>query len=207
MRTLGRYSARFLAPALALALGACSSYDSRLSNRSVQYLGTGNTVIDPATKEDLALKKSYWDGNGISGSPSMVINLSKQNISFFKGDKLVGVSAISSGREGFDTPSGSYTIIQRDRHHASNLYGDYVDAAGNVVQANVDVKKDPKPPGTTFAGSPMPYFMRLTNSGIGMHQGFLPGVADSHGCIRMPEKMVRIFWENTPMGTPVRVIN
>ena len=53
----------------------------------------------------------------------------------------------------------------------------------------------------------MPYFMRLTNSGVGMHQGFLPGVADSHGCIRMPEKLVKIYWENAPLGTPVRVIN
>jgi len=207
MRTLGRYSARFLTPALALVLGACAGHDSRLSNRSVQYLGTGNTVIDPATKENLALKKSYWDGNGISGSPSMVINLTKQNVSFYKGGKLVGVSAISSGREGFDTPTGSYTIIQKNINHASNLYGDYVDGAGTVVQTNVDVKKDPVPPGAKFVGAPMPYFMRLTNSGVGMHQGFLPGVADSHGCIRMPEKMVKIYWDNAPLGTRVRVIN
>jgi len=207
MRTLGRYFARFLAPAFALVLGACAGHDSRLSNRSVQYLGTGNTVIDPATKESLALKKSYWDGNGISGSPSMVINLGKQNVSFYKGGKLVGVSAISSGREGFDTPTGSYTIIQKNINHASNLYGDYVDGAGTVVQTNVDVKKDPVPPGAKFVGAPMPYFMRLTNSGVGMHQGFLPGVADSHGCIRMPEKMVKIYWDNAPLGTRVRVIN
>ena len=71
MRTLGRYSARFLTPALALVLGACAGHDSRLSNRSVQYLGTGNTVIDPATKENLALKKSYWDG--LEASPELVI--------------------------------------------------------------------------------------------------------------------------------------
>jgi hypothetical protein len=205
-----KLSARYLllpsVATLALVLGACASHDSRLTNRSVQYLGTGNTVIDPATKENLALKKSYWDGSGISGSPSMVINLSKQTISFYKSRKLVGVSAISSGREGYDTPAGSYKIIQKNLHHASNLYGDFVDPEGNVVQANVSAK-DPRPPGTSFAGAPMPYFMRLTNSGVGMHQGFLPGVADSHGCIRMPEKLVKIYWENAPLGTPVRVIN
>lgn len=189
-----------------LSLGACANYDTRLSNSSVKYLGTGNAIIDPATKENLALRKSYWDGDGVDGAPSIVINLSKQTASFYKGGKLVGVSAVSSGREGFDTPAGNYKIIQKNIDHKSNLYGDYVDASGTVVVKNVDVKKDPCPPGATFAGAPMPYFMRLTNTGVGMHQGFLPGVPDSHGCIRMPEKMVKIYWDNAPLGTPVTVV-
>jgi len=117
------------------------------------------------------------------------------------------VSAVSSGREGFDTPAGNYKIIQKNIDHKSNLYGDYVDAAGTVVVKNVDAKKDPCPPGAHFVGAPMPYFMRLTNAGVGMHQGFLPGVPDSHGCIRMPEKMVKIYWDNAPVGTPVSVVN
>jgi len=75
------------------------------------------------------------------------------------------------------------------------------------VVKDVDVKKDPCPPGAKFAGAPMPFFMRLTNTGVGMHQGFLPGVPDSHGCIRMPEKMVKIYWDNAPLGTPVTVVN
>lgn len=196
-----------LAAVVALALGACANYDTRLNSSSVKYLGTGATVVDPSVKEDLAMRKSYWDGGGIGGSPSIVISLSKQTASFYKGGKLVGVSAISSGREGFGTPAGNYKIIQKKIDHASNLYGNYVDGAGNVVQKDVDVKKDPCPPGATFKGAPMPYWMRLTNGGIGMHQGFLPGVPDSHGCIRMPEQMVKIFWENAPMGTPVAVVN
>jgi lipoprotein-anchoring transpeptidase ErfK/SrfK len=196
-----------LATVTALGLGACANYDTRLNNSSVKYLGTGSTVIDPSAKEDLALRKSYWDGDGIAGAPSIVISLSKQTASFYKGDKLVGVSAISSGREGFGTPAGNYKIIQKKVDHASNLYGDYVDASGNVVQKNVDVKKDPCPVGARFKGAPMPYWMRLTNGGVGMHQGFLPGVPDSHGCIRMPEKMVKIFWANTALGTPVTVLN
>ncbi len=198
---------RAVAAVFALSLGACASYDTRLNDRSVKYLGVGDRVVDPATKESLALKKSYWDGGGISGSPSIVINLGKQTAAFYKGDKLAGVSAISSGREGFATPAGRYKIIQKNIDHKSNLYGDYVDASGTVVVKNVDVKKDACPAGARFAGAPMPYFMRLTNSGVGMHQGFLPGVADSHGCIRMPEKMVKIYWENAPLGTPVTVVN
>jgi lipoprotein-anchoring transpeptidase ErfK/SrfK len=188
-----------------IALGACASYDPRLNDRSIVYLGTGGPVIDPSVKESLALKKSYWDDSGISGPPSIVINLSKQTASFYKGGKLVGVSAISSGREGFDTPAGTFKIMQKDLAHASNLYGDYIDAAGKVVVKDVDVTKDPRPAGTIFRGAPMPYFMRITG-GVGMHQGFLPGVPDSHGCIRMPEKMARLYWDNAPLGTPVTVV-
>jgi L,D-transpeptidase catalytic domain len=190
---------------LALALGACASYDPRLNSRNTVYLGTGGPIIDPSVKESLALKKSYWDDSGIDGPPSIVINLTKQTASFYKGGKLVGVSAISSGREGFDTPAGNFKITQKNLHHASNLYGDYVDAAGNVVVKDVDVQKDPRPPGAAFRGAPMPYFMRITG-GVGMHQGFLPGVPDSHGCIRMPEKMARLYWDNAPLGTPVTVV-
>jgi hypothetical protein len=203
MRLLGPFSQLALA-AIALALGACAGYDTRLNNRKIKYLGTGGPIIDPAMKESLALKRSYWDDSGIIGSPSIVINLSKQTAAFYKGEKLVGVSAISSGREGFDTPSGNYKIMQKDLNHASNLYGDYVDASGNVVVKDVDVKKDPRPPGLSFRGAPMPYFMRITG-GVGMHQGFLPGVPDSHGCIRMPEKMAKLFWNSAPLGTPVIV--
>jgi hypothetical protein len=203
MRLLGPFSQLALA-AIALALGACAGYDTRLNNREIKYLGTGGPIIDPAMKESLALKRSYWDDSGIIGSPSIVINLSKQTAAFYKGEKLVGVSAISSGREGFDTPSGNYKIMQKDLNHASNLYGDYVDASGNVVVKDVDVKKDPRPPGLSFRGAPMPYFMRITG-GVGMHQGFLPGVPDSHGCIRMPEKMAKLFWNSAPLGTPVIV--
>jgi lipoprotein-anchoring transpeptidase ErfK/SrfK len=189
-----------------LAAG-CAQHDTRLTNSGTSYLGTDGSIITKASQVGHAERKSYWDGEGVAGAPSIVINLTSQTASFYKGSKLVGVSAISSGREGYATPTGRYSIIQKNVDHASNLYGDYVDAAGNVVVANVGVRKDPKPPGTSFRGAPMPFFMRLTNSGVGMHQGFLPGVPDSHGCIRLPEKMVKIYFANAPLGTPVTVIN
>jgi len=189
------------------ALSGCASYDTRLTSSATKYLGQDGSIISRSSESTLAEKNSYWDGDGVSGSPSMVIDLSDQTASFYKGSKLVGVSAISSGREGFGTPVGSYKILQKNPNHVSNLYGDYVDANGVVLVKNVDVKKDPKPPGGVFAGAPMPFFMRLTNSGVGMHQGFLPGVPDSHGCIRMPEKMVKLYFENIPLGAPVRVVN
>lgn len=147
---------------------------------------------------------SYWDGDGVSGSPSIKIDLSDQRAYFYKSGQLVGVSTVSTGREGFNTTGGNFKIIQKSRDHKSNLYGDYVDASGNIIKKDVDVKKDPKPPGAIFDGAKMPYFMRVVG-GIGMHAGFLPGYPASHGCIRMPEFMAAAFFANAPKGTPVSI--
>lgn len=188
-------------------LGACANYDTRLASRSTNYLGTGGSVLAKETPASIAESKSYWDGDGTPGAPSIVVNVREQTASFYKGGRLVGVSAISSGRDGYGTPAGQYKIIQKKVDHRSNLYGDYVDAEGNPVVKGVSIRTDPMPPGTRFLGAPMPFWMRLTNGGVGMHQGFLPGIPDSHGCIRLPEKMARTYFESAPLGTPVRVIN
>ena len=203
---MNRPHATILFLALA-ALAGCTTYDSRLTSSATKYLGQDGSVVSRSNSSTLADKNSYWDGEGVSGAPSILISLSKQTASFYKGSKLVGVSAISSGREGYGTPPGNYKILAKEPHHLSNLFVDYVDASGTVLVKNVDLKKDPKPPGGVFAGAPMPFFMRLSGGGVGMHQGFLPGVPDSHGCIRMPEKMVKIFYDNVSVGTPVRIVN
>jgi lipoprotein-anchoring transpeptidase ErfK/SrfK len=187
--------------AIAVLLTSCGSRDPRFDEETQYLWGT-----TPGQREDRAPfdNVSYWDGDHVSGSPSIRIDLGEQRAYFYKGGQLVGVSVISSGREGFGTTTGHFKIIQKDRHHKSNLYGDYVDAEGNVVKKDVDIKKDPKPPGTRFDGAKMPYFMRIVG-GIGMHEGFLPGYPASHGCIRMPGFMAEAFFRNVSHGTPVTV--
>ena len=191
-----------------LLLGGCANYDRRLTSSSAGYLGTDGSILSISTKEgQIAESKSYWDGDGVSGSPSIVVSIPRQTASFYKGGKLVGVSAISTGKDGHTTPAGNYKIIEKKPFHHSNLYGNYVDAAGTPVVKGVAVKKDPMPPGTRFEGAPMPFWMRLTNSGVGLHQGFLPGVPDSRGCIRLPEKMAKTYYETVALGTPVTVVH
>ncbi|MGA1539379.1 MAG: L,D-transpeptidase family protein [Chthoniobacterales bacterium] len=193
--------------ALALAgLAGCASHDTRLTSSTTQYLTSGGRVVEKTSSGGIVDNVSYWDGDGVAGSPSITIDLGEQKAFFYKNNRLVGVSMISSGREGYSTPAGSFKIIQKNKDHVSNLYGDYVDGSGNVVVANVGVKRDPKPPGALFRGAPMPYFMRI-HGGVGMHAGFLPGFPASHGCIRMPERMAEIFFANVSHGTPVRVVN
>jgi lipoprotein-anchoring transpeptidase ErfK/SrfK len=189
----------FVCIATLLVLAACEENQAGAS----QYMGGvyGPGAVASSAPQDSV---SYWDGDGVPGKPSIKIKLSEQRAYFFKGGDLVGVSQLSTGREGLNTPTGSYKIIQKDKDHVSNLYGDYVDDAGNVVKANVSANKDPRPAGAHFKGAPMPYFMRVTG-GVGMHAGYLPGYPASHGCIRMPEFMAENFFQAVQSGTPVTV--
>lgn len=196
---------RLLAFILPFTFVACSSYESKLADRSTQYLGAGGSIVSQQSNTHLADNISFWDGDGVQGAPSITISLSQQRAYFYKGGQLVGVSKISTGREGYDTPPGNFKITQKSANHRSNLYGDFVDANGNVVVSNVSAVRDKAPAGTKFLGASMPYFMRI-HGAIGMHAGFLPGYAASHGCIRMPERMAEIYFNNVSHGTPVSVI-
>ena len=195
-----------LSPLLLLAgaffIATCEE-DPRFSAQT-QYLGgiygNGPTVGAP---QDTV---SYWDGDNLGGKPSVKISLSEQRAYFYKGGMLVGISQLSTGREGLNTPSGRYSIIQKDVKHVSSKYGDFVDSNDTVIVPNVDVEKDKKPPGTHFKGAPMPYFMRIVG-GVGMHAGYLPGYPASHGCIRMPEFMAENFFKSVSTGTPVTITN
>lgn len=197
---------RFFAQCFALGITASlvSCANNPTAPGQTQYLEAFNPQSLPQSDSFMTDTVSYWDGDGLTGSPSVTLDLSDQKAYFYKGGKLAGVSAISTGDEQHRTPTGSFKIIQKNKWHRSNLYGDYVDGAGNVVKAEVDVTKDPMPPGTSFLGSKMTNFMRF-NGGIGMHEGFLPGYPASHGCVRMPGPMSEIFFNNVAVGTPVTV--
>ena len=187
-----------------LMLSACASYDSRLNSTATQYLGTDGSIVTRTSTASLADRISYWAGEAVNGPAHIVINIPEQKVFYYRGGKLVGISACSTGREGHDSPVGKFKVQKKDPTHASSLYGDFIDPSGNVVVKNVTYKVDVPPPGAHFQGSSMPWFMQFA-PGVGMHTGFLPGVPDSHGCIRLPDRMAKIFYDVTPLGTPVTV--
>lgn len=189
-----------LLPAFVL-LASCQGMRTR---GQTQYLEAFDPGTVPHSAKYNADQVSYWDGDGMSGSASVTIDLSDQKAYFYKGGALAGVSALSTGDEKHPTKTGNFKIFEKDQWHKSNLYGDFVDGAGNVVMANIDVTKDKPPAGTRFEGSKMHHFMRFSG-GIGMHEGFLPGYPASHGCVRMPAHMAAIFYNNVVKGTPVTV--
>lgn len=155
----------------------------------------------PAIPDDV----SYWDGDGVTGSPLIKINRRQQKAYFYKSGVLIGVSKISSGKEDKGTPAGSYKITQKSKDHKSNLYGVIKDkATGQTVNESADIRKDKPLPGQVFYNAPMPNFMRF-NGAVGMHTGYLPGYPASAGCVRMPHHMAEKFFANVEIGTPVIV--
>jgi lipoprotein-anchoring transpeptidase ErfK/SrfK len=135
----------------------------------------------------------------------VIVSLTKQRAYLMTGDEIAIDSPISSGKRGHTTPNGSFSVLEKDKDHRSNIYGDYVDSSGRVVRGGISSQIDSAPSGTHYVGASMKWFMRLTSGGVGMHVGILPGYPASHGCIRMPEPAAAQFYSHVKVGTPVRV--
>jgi lipoprotein-anchoring transpeptidase ErfK/SrfK len=135
----------------------------------------------------------------------VVVSLPKQRAFLMTGDQIVIDSPISSGKRGHSSPSGHFSVLEKDPNHRSNIYGDFVDGSGRVVRAGISAKIDAAPSGTHYVGASMKWFMRLTAEGVGMHIGILPGYPASHGCIRMPPDGAKLFYDHVKVGTPADV--
>ncbi|MBR5886572.1 MAG: L,D-transpeptidase family protein [Akkermansia sp.] len=136
------------------------------------------------------------------------ICLPQQRGRLYVDGKVAADWPVSTGVAGRETPTGAYSVIEKKKDHASNLYGNIKDADGKTVKVNADVTKDPVPEGGTFVGSPMPNWQRLTWDGLGMHTGKVQaGKRLSHGCIRTPNEMARELFDITGMGTRVHVMD
>ena len=189
----------------ALLFSACADLDPRHFGGTV-YVGGFHShhLRAPRARIGQVDRISYWHGYRVSGKPSIRISLREQRAYFYKSDRLVGVSVISSGREGFDTKPGNFKIIQKSKDHVSSRFGDYVDRDGRIIQKEIDRDVNPMPKGAIYDGARMPFFMRIVG-GTGLHEGFLPGYPASHGCIRMPGFMAAAFFHAVEPGTPLTV--
>ena len=148
---------------------------------------------------------SYWDDDGSPGAPWMQVDLGRQVATFFRGENRIGAAAISSGTEERQTPAGEYRILEKLEEKYSTKYGHIEDSTGHVVNDDA-TPGTPVPPGCRYVPAPMPFWMRLTTTGVGMHQGFLPGYAASHGCIRMDRNVVQKFFNAAHVGMRVKVV-
>lgn len=145
----------------------------------------------------------------VSQQPVRVeISLSSMTAQLLQGEgTLLAEMDVSTGEAGHRTPKGNFRVTEKMLLKRSNLYGQYVKKdTCEVVVARHWEHKGPKPAGTVYQGIAMPYWMRLTAGGVGMHVGqFSRGVTTSKGCIRCPESAQIFFYEHCRVGTPVRI--
>ena len=140
-----------------------------------------------------------------SDNTRIVVSIPKQRAYLMIGEKIVADGPISSGRRGHESPTGHLHVLEKDPNHHSSLYGDFVDGSGRVVRGGVSARIDSAPSGTHFAGAAMKWFLRLTEDGVGMHVGILPGYPASHGCIRQSVDGAKLFYDYVKVGTTVDV--
>ena len=110
---------------------------------------------------------------------------------------------VATGKKSHPTPSGDFTIRAKEKNYASNLYGKIYDAQNVMMVSDADTRSDIVPEGGRFEGATMPYWMRLTDSGVGLHVGYVPGRPASHGCIRLKNDSATEIFELVKVGTPV----
>ena len=135
----------------------------------------------------------------------IVVSIPKQRAYLMLSEQIVIDGPISSGKHGHSSPTGHFTVLEKDPNHHSTLYGDFRDSSGRIVRAGVSARIDSAPSGTHFVGAEMKWFLRLTDDGVGMHIGILPGYPASHGCIRESAEGAKLFYDHVKVGTPVDV--
>ena len=135
------------------------------------------------------------------------IDLSLQRARIYHNKDIAMDYPIASGRKTFPTPPGNYRIVEKiESEKQSNLYGTIYDAEGEVHKTDADITEDEVPEGGEFKGADMPYWMRLSWKGLGMHQGRVPRSPVSHGCVRMPSKVASTIYSKLSIGTPVSIV-
>ena len=109
------------------------------------------------------------------GPVTIIISVKTQRGYVYRNGVPIGVTSVSTGKKGHETPTGVFTILQKDIDHRSNKYSD----------------------------APMPFMQRLTWDGVAMHAGHLPGYPASHGCVRLPHNFAKLLFGITKVGLTV----
>ncbi|WBH17847.1 L,D-transpeptidase [Sphingomonas radiodurans] len=165
-------------PALAALALAVMSLPSLAS---AQAAPAADPTVLPITTADGRIERlkpgEYLWAPGIApaGPVTIIVSLKTQRAYVYRNGVPIGVTTVSTGRKGHVTPTGVFTVLQKDADHVSNLYED----------------------------AAMPFMQRLTWGGIAMHAGNLPGYPASHGCIRMPLAFAKLLFGITRMGITV----
>lgn len=148
---------------------------------SLALLAAGQKMSLPMNEASIRSLKPgqyLWKPELAAAGPMvLLVSIPEQRAFVYRNGVAIGVSTVSTGKKGHETPTGVFTILQKDAKHHSNLYNN----------------------------APMPYMERLTWGGVALHAGNLPGYPASHGCVRMPLEFAKLLFFETAMGTTVVV--
>jgi hypothetical protein len=157
---------------IALGILVCAS----TSVAAQPSMSRSSTIAERAAA--LGSGQYVWEAKSLSTGPVfLTINLTAQRAMVYRDGALIAASAISTGSLGRETPTGVFTVLEKQVMHRSTTYDD----------------------------APMPYMQRITSKGIAIHAGDLPGYAASHGCIRLPNEFAKKLYGITQVGTPVMI--
>ena len=140
----------------------------------------GDRASMPADTPAASLKPGQfvWSGAAVPEGPMVVVvSLTEQRAYVYRNGVRIGVTTVSTGKRGHETPTGVFTILQKNKDHRSSIYDN----------------------------APMPYMQRLTWGGVALHAGGLPGYPESHGCVHLPSEFARLLFETSSMGMTVVV--
>ncbi|QIK80043.1 L,D-transpeptidase family protein [Sphingomonas piscis] len=112
-----------------------------------------------------------------AGAERVVVSLSDQLAYLYRGNELMAVSTVSSGKTSTPTPTGIFNVLEKKPMHRSRKYDN----------------------------APMPFMQRIDRFGVALHAGHLPGRPASHGCVRLPSQFAAKLFKTTPVGTPVLI--
>ena len=149
-----------------------------------------------------------WFGDGVEGAKSVTIDIDQQKAFLYRDGQEVGWTTVATGIYSHPTPTGNFKVLEKTVSKRSNLWGKIYNGSGKVSVSDAKAGRDAVPEGGRFEGASMPYWMRLTGDGIGMHQGPIPrpGKRASHGCIRVHSGFVKTLFNFVEIGTPVSVV-
>jgi hypothetical protein len=166
-----RSSSLVMAAALALA---------GMQGSAVLAQGATVTSAVELARKGETLKPGQWvwaPQIAPTGPITVYVDLSRQLATIYRNGVRIGISTVSSGKPGHETPTGVFAILQKDAKHRSSTYNN----------------------------APMPYQQRLTWDGVALHAGGLPGYPESHGCVHLPLAFSRLLFGETHMGGTVIV--
>jgi hypothetical protein len=145
---------------------------------NVPFWGERESMSADVAPVDLKQGQWVWSPALSPAGPILVVvNLDEQRAYVYRNGIEIGVTFVSTGKKGFETPTGVFHTLQKDKDHRSSSYHN----------------------------APMPYTQRLTWGGVALHAGGLPGYPSSHGCVHLPSAFAERLFDASPLGMTVVV--